>query len=107
MEPWEDAFSHGAKVYEHVAATDQIQIRERRIVDEIMPAEYTQLPESFADLVPPFDFCKVSFEALKADVRDDVLHVFAAPGLLYGAFADIGRENLYGEGSACLREIFV
>src|SRR5450432_3267639 len=45
MEQRDDVLLNRSKVNQHIAATDQVQLRERRIVDQIMSAEYTKLPQ--------------------------------------------------------------
>ena len=94
MEQRDDVFLNGPEIDQHIAATDQVQFRERRIANEVMPAEYTQLAQTLVDLVAALDLCKIAPQAFRADFRCDVLGVFAAAGFFDGSFADVGSENL-------------
>ena len=84
VEQRDDVLLHASQVDQHVAATDQVQLRKRRIVDQVVPGEDAHLAQVLVDLVAAFDLREIAVEAFMGKVRRDVLEVPAAAGLFDG-----------------------
>ena len=107
MEQRDDILLHASQVDQHVAATDQIQLRKRRIVDQIVPGEDAHLTQVPAHLVAAFDLCEIAVQACLGEVCRNVLRVPAAAGLFDGRQADIGGEDLHWKGGAGFVQVFL
>ena len=58
MEQREDVLLHASQIDQDVATTDQVQLRKRRIVDQVVPREDAHLPQMLAHPVAVFDLVK-------------------------------------------------
>src|SRR5262249_43704312 len=81
------------QVNQQIAAADEIQTGERRIADEVMPGEDTQVADPFGDLEVAVHLGEIAANPLRRDVHLDVLDVDPGPGLLQGGLADVARQN--------------
>ena len=48
------ALQHVAQVDQHVAATDQVQLGERRVLCQVVPGKHAHVTDILTDLVPVF-----------------------------------------------------
>jgi len=71
---------HASQVDQQVAATDHIQLRKRRIVDQIVPGEDAHLTQVPVDLVAAFDLGEIAVQTFTGQIRRYVLGVPAAAG---------------------------
>ena len=95
MESGHDFFlEKGPQVNEHIPATDQVQVGERRIGDEVLTCENTHVPNKFADLVATFGFDEEAAEPFRGDIESNVLRVKAGASLFETILADVGGEDL-------------
>ena len=107
MEQREDVLLHASQVDQDVAATDQVQLRKRRIVDQVMPGKDAHLAQVLVDLVAAFDLREIAVQALMGKVRRNVLEVPAGAGLFDCRLADIGSEDLHRKGGARFVQVFL
>jgi len=65
------------KVDEHVPATDQIEVRERRVADDVLPGEDAEVADGFGDAVPALLRDEEAPESLGGDMGRDAVRVDA------------------------------
>src|SRR5581483_4233578 len=90
---------HRSQVDKHIATTDHVQSRERRIVGEVVSRKDTPFSNSLADLValsPSIQRNKKPLQALRRDCLHGLHQVDARPGVLDGCRIDISRKELEG-----------
>src|SRR5262245_22545164 len=96
MERFEDALLDGAvQVNQQIPAGDEIEMRERWILDDVVMREQHHLPELALDTVPTRLAVKEALETLLGYVHDIGLGVEAFAGRGDRVFIEIGGEHLY------------
>lgn len=85
---------HGFEIDQDVAATDQVQLGERRIFCQVLPREHAQVAHGLVDLVSAVVFHEELFQALGRHVGADIFEVNARPGLFDCFLADVGSKDL-------------
>ena len=100
------ALQCGPKVDQHVAATDEIQPRERRVLRYVMPGENTRVPNDLRNLISAFRSGEEPRQPLRRDVRQRGVRVGAGPRLFDRRSADIGGENLDGKAHSPFAQEF-
>ena len=88
------ALQYGAKVDQHVAATDEVEPGERRILGQVVPGENAYVTDDFSDLVAAFRSGEEPGQLLRRDMGQGGARVDAGAGFFDCRFADIGGENL-------------
>ena len=84
----------GFQVNQQIAATDQIEARERRIAQEILPRKHDHLPQRLADAETAVLLDKEPPQPFGRNVLHQALGVEARPGLLQQDRVEIRCENL-------------
>src|ERR1017187_8911159 len=82
------------QVDEHVAATDEVELREGRILYHVLLGKNTHFAHALADLKVGIHFRKEMPQTIRGNVLDDARRIDAVARLLYRDFADIGAEDL-------------
>ena len=75
MEQRDDVPLDSSHVDQHVAAGDQVQLRKRRIADQIVPRKDAHLAQVLVDLVAALDLREMAVQAFLGNVRRNVLGV--------------------------------
>ena len=95
VEDREDALlQRGAEVDQHVAATDEVELGERRVPRQVLLREYTGLPDRLADLIAAVRGHEEALQPLGRDLVLDALGERAGPGAGDRGSAEVGREHL-------------
>ena len=103
MEQAENPLLHiGIEVDQHVAATDQVELRERRIADHILFGEHHQIAHLLADAIGVLPMDEIAAEQIARDVGGNALRVNARPGERQGVVIDVRRENVNVENFVLL-----
>ncbi len=87
------ALQQRLRVDQHVAATDQVELRKGRVLGQVMPREDAQAAHFLVDLVP-CSLDEESPQARRGYAADGRLRVHPRAGLLHGGFTDVGAEHL-------------
>ena len=90
---------HRAQVDQQIAATDQVQVGERRIFGHILLGKDAHLPYRFDNLISPVDSHEEPPQTLRRDAGDQSLGIEAGAGPVERAVADVGGENLERRGA--------
>src|ERR1700722_4232980 len=85
-----------AQIDEEIAATDEIYSRERRIPRDVLNRKDTNIAHLLADLIAVIGLREKLLQALRRNIRGNVLRILAVARHLNGFLADVGRENLNG-----------
>src|SRR5215475_1283062 len=83
------------QVNQHVSATDQVHLRKRRVVEQIMLCENTDISNALADPISRLHFREKSPQPLRRHVALDVLRVNSAARLADTAFAYVRSKKLH------------
>ena len=86
------------QVDEQIAATDEIEARERRVPRHVLPREDAQVTDLFSDPVAVAESLEKTLQALVRNVSRDVAVVHAGPRPLERRLADIGSKDLHLRG---------
>ena len=89
MEHREDVLLNGPQIDQDIAATDQVQLRKRRILDQVVLGKDAHLAQALVDLIAAVDLRETAVEALEGKVRSNVLEELAGACLFDGRRADI------------------
>ena len=85
-----------SEVDEKVAATDDVDARERRIASDVVAGEDAAIPQRLADLVPALHRGEEPFQPLRRHLPTDRRRVNAAARDLECGIAQIARKDLHG-----------
>ena len=88
------ALQRRAEVDHHVAATDEIELREGRIFRHVLRGEYATVANGFTDAIPPVDSSEESSQPLRRHLGGNALGIQSDPRALDGHVAHIGGEDL-------------
>ena len=91
------------EVDEHIAATDQVEPREGRVTQQVVPREHAEVADRLGDLVMVVDAGEVPPEPFRRDVPGDVLEVQPCAGPFQGRLVDVGGEDLDRRGAGLSR----
>ena len=92
-------------VNQYIAATDEIELGERRILAQVMPGKHAPLTDLLADLVAISHFHKEALQTLRGDIGHRGFRVCAGPCPVDGRRTDVGAENLEsGPGGPFVQE---
>ena len=106
MKQWNQLLLHlRRQVDQQVAATQDVQLGERRIHDQILRRENDHFPNLFTDPVAMLFFCKEPAEPLRRDIGGHVLVEKSLPGFINRIPIQIGGENLNRELASGLHRL--
>ena len=88
------ALQYGSQVDQHVTATDEVQLGERRVLRHVVPGKNAYVTDDLRDLVPAFRSGEEPRQSLRRDMGQRGVRVRAGAGFFDRRFADIGGENL-------------
>jgi len=88
------------EVDQQVAATDQVQLGERRVADQVLGGEHHRLAHRLVDTVALLLVGEEALQARRCEVRRDALRIDPGAGLLQGVEVDVGGEYLHGAVAA-------
>src|SRR5687768_15123995 len=92
---------HWPKINQNVAATDEIELREGRILGHILLGENAHRADAFTDLEARIEPREEAPEPLGRNVVTDAFRVDSGTRAFEGQVADVGAEDLNGNlGSA-------
>src|SRR5438128_3330906 len=97
------ALQYASKVDQHIRATDEVQLGERRVLRHVVSGKNAYVADDLRDLVAAFRSGEEPRQSLRRDRGHGGVRVCAAAGLFDGRFTDIGSENL--ERNAHLRVV--
>ena len=89
------ALQVGVEVDEEVAAGDEVQLGEGRVLDDILHGEDGHLADLLADAIHAVAASEVAFQAGPADIAGDAFRVVAITGGLDGFAVQVGAEDLH------------
>ena len=81
------------EIDQHVAATDEVYARERRVGGEVLPREDHHIAHRLIDTVAAVRLDKEPLQALWGEIGDEALRVQTTAGLLQHRFAEVGGED--------------
>lgn len=87
-------WSTGGEIDQHVAATDQVQVREGRVHGHVLPGEEAHVANPFIHLVGTVHLRKKPPQTLGRHVNQDVLVINAAAGFFDAAFVQVRGKDL-------------
>ncbi len=90
----------GIKVHQGVAADEQVNARDGRVLHQIMPPEDDRAPQVFAEGIGLVMVIKVFFEKPFRDIRHFSGGIGRLPGSLQRVFVKVGSVNLDTLGEA-------
>ena len=96
------ALQYVAEVDQHVAATDEVQLGERRVLRQVVPGKNTRVTDALRDLIPALRSGEEPRQALRRDMGQRGARVYAGAGFFDGRLADIGGEYLERKRSRSL-----
>src|SRR5687767_9295273 len=82
------------EVDEQVTARNQIEPREGRVTEQVVPREDDQLANFLPDAVSAVFLHEVAPQSLRADVRPDVAGIEAIASLFERLIVQVAREDL-------------
>ena len=88
------ALQYRLQVDQQVAATDQFDIGERRVLDQIVLGEHHHFTDGAVDLIAVFLVVEILGHELRRQVGDDAIRINAAAGAQDGVAVDVGGEDL-------------
>ncbi len=94
------------QVDQQIAAADEIEAREWRVVRDILPREDAQIANALHDAEAAVVHLEEPLQALTRDVSQDISQVDAGPCLFERRLADIGAEDLNFRGRDGIAEAF-
>ena len=97
---------YSPQVNQHVAATDEVQLGERRVLGHVVPGKNAYVADDFRDLVTAFGSGEEARQSPRRDMRNFGVLVCAGAGFCDRRFADIGGENLKWNARFCLVQEF-
>ena len=89
------SLQRGAEIDQHIAATDQVQIRKGRIGHHVLAGENAHLAHRFIDAVAAFGLHEKPPHPLGRHVHLDAIGEYAGAGFVETRVIDIGPEDLY------------
>src|SRR5712691_1462006 len=92
----------GPEVDHQVAATDQVQLGERRIFRHVLPREDAAVANGLVDSESTVAGTEETAQSLRRYFGRDTFRIYAAPRPLNRRFAQIGPEDLSGTRRAAL-----
>ena len=97
MKRWHDLFLQtGFEIDQQVAATDEVDARERRVAQEILPGENDRLTQRLADAVATVLLDKESPQPFGRNLLHQRFCVKASTRLVQQGLVEVRRENLKG-----------
>ena len=96
-----------SQVDEHVAAGDEIEMGEGRILGDVLPGEHAALADPPPHLEVMVGLFEVAAQALGADVGGDALGIDAGTGTVDGGLAQVRGEDLDGNLGRLLLQVLV
>ena len=84
----------GLEIDQQIAAGDDVDARERRIADEVLPREYDHLAQRLDDAVAAALVNEEALQSFRREVRREALGVQAVAGLVEQRIVEIGGEHL-------------
>src|SRR5687767_13911341 len=88
------------EVNQEIPAAEQIELRKRRVHQDILRREDHQFPNLFRHSIAKLFLAEIALETLRRDVRGDGRRIQALPRAVNGVFVDIGREYLHANLAA-------
>ncbi len=82
------------KINQQVAATNQVQPREGRVVDEILPGEDDHLPQRLDDAIAAFFLDKKPAQSFRRDILREALGVETVAGFVQHRVVEVSGEHL-------------
>ena len=105
MEDRDDALlQRGAEIDQHVAAADQVELRERRVPRHVLRREDARVPNRLADLIAPVRFDEEAAQPVGRDLGLDACGECPGAGSGDRGGAEIGGEHLDREMALRLPE---
>ena len=96
---------HRPEVDEHVAAADEVEPRERRVLRQVLAREHAHFADRLRDLVAAIHLDEEPPEPIGADLGQTAFGVESRPRLLDRRVADVGAEYLNRVGAAPIAEV--
>ena len=83
------------QVDQQVATAQQVQLRERRVLDDVLRCKDQHVANLRPDAVAPATLpVEIALEAFGTDIRFDAFRVDSGPGSGDGLLVDVGAEDL-------------
>ena len=82
------------EIDQHVAATDEVQLREGRVLRHVLPGEDTEIANALLNLVLPLGLHEVEPQSFGRNVVRDAVEIDARPRDADRPLRDVRRENL-------------
>src|ERR1035438_7806650 len=82
-------------VDQYIAATDEIELGERRVFAQVMPGKHAQVTHLLTNLVAISHFYKETLKTLRGDIGRGSFRVGAGPCRVNSRPTDVGAENLH------------
>src|ERR1700683_76395 len=94
---------HRSQIDQQIAAAHQVQVREWRILHQVLLGEDAHIPDRLVDLKSSIQPYEESLQSLRRNLRDRCLSVKAGAGAIERPVAEVGGKNL--DRSRCLRNV--
>src|SRR5487761_1929580 len=107
MKHVKDFLLHLAEVDKYVAATDEVQLRKRRILDQVVLRKDAPLPQVLVDLIAALDLREKEVETLRGNVSRNVFGILCGASLFNRRRTEIGSKDLHREGSIGFSHVFL
>ena len=82
-------------MHHHVAAANEVELREWRVVDQVLSGENAYIADGLIDLVTPVDFNEVAPQSIWRDIEGDVLRIDSGASFVNALIVEISGEDLY------------
>src|SRR5207244_13227326 len=70
------------EVDQHIAATDNVYARKRRILEKVLPGENAHIADRFGDSIATFHFDEKATQLFRRDISRNTFRVCSCPGFL-------------------------
>ena len=100
------SLQHRAEVDHHVAATDHVEPRERRIFRQILARKNAAVAHTLRDSISAVGAREPAAQSLGRELGGDALRILAATRAIDGWFANVGSEDLKRTRESCFRRRF-
>ena len=87
------------EVDQHIAATDKVYARKRRILEKVLPGENAHIADRFGDSIATFHFDEKATQLFRRDISRNTFRVCSCPGFLNAWLAEVCAKKLDGNTS--------
>ena len=77
------------EVDQHIAATDKVYARKRRIFEKVLPSKNTHIADGFGDSIATLHFSEKASQPFRRNIGRNAFRVDPCPGFLNACLAEV------------------